>query len=64
MWSAGLQWIFDNRNTYNIKVVNVSLNSSVAESSATHQPIGRGAGNLVGERHRCGGLGRQHRRYL
>ncbi len=32
---AGLQWIFDNRNTYNIKVVNVSLNSSVAESYHT-----------------------------
>lgn len=32
---AGLQWIFDNRNTYNIKVVNVSLNSIVAESYHT-----------------------------
>ena len=29
---AGLQWIYDNRAAYNIKVVNISLNSSVPES--------------------------------
>lgn len=29
---AGLQWIYDNRATYNIKVVNLSLNSRVLES--------------------------------
>ena len=29
---AGLQWILQNKNTYNIRVVNMSLNSSVAES--------------------------------
>jgi serine protease AprX len=29
---AGLQWIYDNRTRYNIKVVNISLNSNVAES--------------------------------
>ena len=29
---AGLQWVFDNRALYNIKVVNLSLNSRVAES--------------------------------
>jgi serine protease AprX len=27
-----LQWIYDNRNTYNIRVVNLSLNSTVPES--------------------------------
>jgi serine protease AprX len=32
---AGLQWIYDNRTQYNIKVVNMSLNSSVAESYHT-----------------------------
>ena len=29
---AGLQWIYDNRTTYNIRVVNLSLNSTVAQS--------------------------------
>ena len=29
---AGLRWILQNKNTYNIRVVNMSLNSSVAES--------------------------------
>jgi serine protease AprX len=28
----GLQWIYENKDIYNIKVVNISLNSSVAES--------------------------------
>jgi serine protease AprX len=32
----GLQWINDNRNRYNIKVVNLSLNSSVNESYHTN----------------------------
>ena len=32
---AGLQWVYDNRLTYNIKVVNISMNSSVAESYQT-----------------------------
>lgn len=32
----GLQWIYDNRTTYNIKVVNLSLNSSVIESYNTN----------------------------
>ena len=32
---AGLQWVYDNRNTFNIKVVNISMNSSVAESYQT-----------------------------
>jgi serine protease AprX len=32
---AGLQWVLDNRSTYNIRVVNLSLNSSVAESYQT-----------------------------
>jgi serine protease AprX len=32
---AGLQWIFENRDTYNIRVVNLSLNSSVPESYHT-----------------------------
>ncbi|MGZ9221226.1 MAG: S8 family peptidase [Anaerolineales bacterium] len=32
---AGLQWVYDNRVTYNIKVVNISVNSSVAESYHT-----------------------------
>jgi serine protease AprX len=31
----GLQWIYDNRATYNIKVVNLSLNSAVPESYQT-----------------------------
>ena len=29
---AGLQWVLENKATYNIRVVNLSLNSSVAES--------------------------------
>ncbi|MFN8444063.1 MAG: S8 family peptidase [Caldilineaceae bacterium] len=32
---AGLQWIYENRAKYNIRVVNLSLNSSVAESYLT-----------------------------
>lgn len=31
----GLQWIYENRDRYNIRVVNISLNSSVAESYHT-----------------------------
>jgi len=29
---AGLQWIFENKDVYNIRIVNLSLNSTVAES--------------------------------
>ena len=29
---AGLQWIYDNKDVYNIRVANLSLNSTVAES--------------------------------
>ncbi|GIV96239.1 MAG: hypothetical protein KatS3mg057_0896 [Herpetosiphonaceae bacterium] len=32
---AGLQWIYENRDRYNIRVVNISLNSSVNESYHT-----------------------------
>ncbi len=32
---AGLQWVLQNKDQYNIRVVNVSLNSSVAESYHT-----------------------------
>ncbi|HEY9528764.1 MAG TPA: S8 family peptidase, partial [Anaerolineales bacterium] len=32
---AGLQWILENKDAYNIRVVNLSLNSSVAESYHT-----------------------------
>jgi len=32
---AGLQWIYNNRAAYNIRVVNLSINSSVAESYNT-----------------------------
>jgi serine protease AprX len=32
---AGLQWILENRATYNIRVVNLSLNSAIAESYHT-----------------------------
>src|ERR1051325_85968 len=32
---AGLQWVLQNKSTYNIRVVNLSLNSSVAESYNT-----------------------------
>ncbi|NLG49315.1 MAG: S8 family peptidase, partial [Chloroflexi bacterium] len=32
---AGLQWIYENRDRYNIRVVNLSLNSSVPESYHT-----------------------------
>jgi serine protease AprX len=32
---AGLQWVYDHKNVYNIRVVNLSLNSSVAESYHT-----------------------------
>ncbi len=31
----GLQWIYDNKDKYNIRVVNLSLNSAVAESYQT-----------------------------
>jgi len=31
----GLQWVLDNKDTYNIRVVNLSLNSTVAESYHT-----------------------------
>ncbi len=31
----GLQWVLENKNTYNIRVVNISLNSAVAESYNT-----------------------------
>ncbi len=32
---SGLQWIFDNRERYNIRVVNISMNDSVLESYHT-----------------------------
>jgi len=32
---AGLEWVLQNKDTYNIRVVNLSLNSSVAESYHT-----------------------------
>jgi serine protease AprX len=32
---AGLQWVFDNKDAYNIRVVNLSLNSTVPESYHT-----------------------------
>ncbi len=32
---AGLQWIYDNRATYNIRVVNLSIGASIAESYVT-----------------------------
>jgi serine protease AprX len=32
---SGLQWVLDNKSKYNIRVVNLSLNSSVAESYQT-----------------------------
>lgn len=32
----GLQWVLDNKAAYNIRVVNISLNSSVAESYLTN----------------------------
>jgi serine protease AprX len=32
---AGLQWILENKNTYNIRVVNISFNSTVEESYHT-----------------------------
>lgn len=32
---AGLQWVYNNRTKYNIRVVNLSLNSSVSESYHT-----------------------------
>ena len=31
----GLEWIYNNRAAYNIKVVNISMNSTVAESYKT-----------------------------
>jgi len=30
-----LQWVYDNKNTYNIRVVNISMNSTVAQSYHT-----------------------------
>ena len=32
---AGIQWVYQNRNAYNIRVANLSLNSTVAESYHT-----------------------------
>jgi serine protease AprX len=32
---AGIQWVYENRHTYNIRVANLSLNSTVAESYHT-----------------------------
>jgi serine protease AprX len=32
---AGLQWVLENKDAYNIRVVNISLNSSIAESYHT-----------------------------
>lgn len=32
---AGMEWVLENRDAYNIRVVNISLNSSVAESYHT-----------------------------
>ena len=32
---AGLQWVYDNQDAYNIRVINLSLNSSVVESYHT-----------------------------
>ena len=32
---AGLQWIYNNKSTYNIRVVNISMNSTVAQSYHT-----------------------------
>jgi serine protease AprX len=32
---AGLQWVLEHKDTYNIRVVNISLNSAVAESYQT-----------------------------
>ncbi|CAN5861417.1 hypothetical protein BH10CHL1_BH10CHL1_27230 [soil metagenome] len=32
---SGLQWVFDNRDRYNIRVVNISMNDSVLESHHT-----------------------------
>ena len=32
---AALQWVYDNRTTYNIRVINLSLNSSVYQSYDT-----------------------------
>jgi len=32
---AGLQWVYENRNRYNIRVVNLSLNGSIPESYNT-----------------------------
>ncbi len=39
---AAMQWVFDNKTTYNIRVVNLSLNSSV-ESSYHTSPISAAA---------------------
>ena len=33
---AGLQWVLQNKNTYNIRVVNLSMNSSTAKSYKTN----------------------------
>ena len=53
----GLQWVLDHKDAYNIRVVNLSLNSSVAEV-VSHQSVGRGCGNPVVQQNRCGGFGR------
>jgi len=45
----GLQWVLDNRLTYNIRVVNLSLNSTTAESYHTNpwRPPARSCGSTA-----------------
>ena len=60
---AGLQWILQNKSTYNIRVVNLSLNSTVI-GILQNQSAGRRRRNLVVQRDRsrgfCGEWGQQY----
>ena len=51
---AAMQWVFDNQDQYNIRVVNLSINSTVA-AVLPHQPPRCGGRDPLVQRHRGGG---------
>ena len=55
---GGLQWVLEQQGQYNIRVVNLSLNSTVRRV-VPHQPAGCGGRDSVVQQDRRGGLGRQ-----
>ncbi len=57
---AGLQWIYENKDTYNIRVVNLSINSTAPESYDTN-PLDAACRDPVVQWHRGCGRGWQQR---